>query len=663
MSRLASLVMGLIFILGGFAIRADEPRVWTDSTGKVKITAKFLSSDKTSVTLEMANGDQVQIKLARMSPADRKFIADLAKGGKSEDSDPFKPVETPGKDADPFKPVETPGKDVPTAAPAMTVPDYAAAVPVAVAPAQAEWKLAVGSGPEAKDLPAKILPLPPKTSDAEKVTGAAVNLSAGKLAVCYLTPNKDKPSWGTTRVVLADLAGGKRPVVASTIGAFDLIAVADAGDSVLMSRADQLPGQNDRLEFWKLVGGKVVPTLKWEPYGDRTGSERDLRWACLVDAKRAVTCNSFGKIIVWDLDPIKPKWEFFTSPSVTPGLSADKKWLAFATDREIGVFDMTKGEVVCTRPTPGGAGASPQMSFSPSGKKLGCLTTSRFMAFETETGTLAVDLPAPPVSEVGAVSWPSDEQIVISGKTLVQLSPGLVVWTYAGVEAWAKAGGQYWLVTSDGTKKAGAAVPTKLPHPAAVAGLKLVMADPDFFAIKPNMTLRIDVSGVEDESKREGVFQTLTDKATRAGFKVGEAGDATLVAATAKGKTEAYMVTEGRGLFGARPPFAGGPGGTPPAGQPQATEVQVQEYISRVALKVGEREYWQSSIGSLPSGRGPFGTTFRIKEGQSQADAIRETFEHPNYSLFTSVEVPRLVPRIPGLTSLGTARVSSVGVK
>src|SRR4051812_6660725 len=72
-------------------------RSWADSTGKFKITARFVSLDQGTVTLEQEDGSELEVELKSLTAADQKFVADAVKNAAS----PFK---TKSKPADPFKP-------------------------------------------------------------------------------------------------------------------------------------------------------------------------------------------------------------------------------------------------------------------------------------------------------------------------------------------------------------------------------------------------------------------------------------------------------------------------------------------------------------------------------------------------------------------------------
>jgi hypothetical protein len=59
--------------LGAFMSATGFARTWTNSEGR-KLEAEFVSADATTVTLKM-QGKEVPYPLAKLSPADREFVA------------------------------------------------------------------------------------------------------------------------------------------------------------------------------------------------------------------------------------------------------------------------------------------------------------------------------------------------------------------------------------------------------------------------------------------------------------------------------------------------------------------------------------------------------------------------------------------------------------
>src|SRR2546430_12045494 len=97
-TRLLALATGLLALasVGGVPGAAGSPaefRTWSDASGKFTVKAKFVSAADGKVTLEQEDGSTVEVELAKLSPADQKYVADQQAAADS----PFKknPAETP----------------------------------------------------------------------------------------------------------------------------------------------------------------------------------------------------------------------------------------------------------------------------------------------------------------------------------------------------------------------------------------------------------------------------------------------------------------------------------------------------------------------------------------------------------------------------------------
>jgi hypothetical protein len=55
---------------------ADEPRQWTDATGKFKVTATLEERTEDSVVLRGKDGKKLTIKISKLSKEDQKYLAE-----------------------------------------------------------------------------------------------------------------------------------------------------------------------------------------------------------------------------------------------------------------------------------------------------------------------------------------------------------------------------------------------------------------------------------------------------------------------------------------------------------------------------------------------------------------------------------------------------------
>ena len=102
-------------------------------------------------------------------------------------------------------------------------------------------------------------------------------------------------------------------------------------------------GKQDRLEIWKLDESGVNKVLQWIPYDDQQGGQRDVKWASFLADNKLVTTSNGGKLAVWNAATAEPLFWLQIAGNCTPALSPDRKYVAFATDKEMGLLDVPRG--------------------------------------------------------------------------------------------------------------------------------------------------------------------------------------------------------------------------------------------------------------------------------------------------------------------------------
>src|SRR5262245_58949228 len=287
-----------VALLGLTAALAADLRTWTDATGKFTITAKFVSLADGKVTLEQEDGSKVGIELTKLSAADQKVAHDLSKG----DDNPFKPKTTAA----------------PTDPPLTTV-DWSGARSVELTPEKSDWQFSVGPVPAVEGLSQQPVRLPPKSNFFEHTKTLVLNPVCKRSVVSYTLDDPRQKS-KNSRVVLCDLIAGKLVGSASAPGHSVPLALSDDGNRVLMRRDDFGHSNQDRVEIWKLDGSNITKTLRWVPYDDLRGADRDVKWATFLDEHRAVTVSASGKLVLWQLDPLKPVYTLLIQGNCVPGI-------------------------------------------------------------------------------------------------------------------------------------------------------------------------------------------------------------------------------------------------------------------------------------------------------------------------------------------------------
>ncbi|AMV37677.1 SHD1 domain-containing protein [Planctomyces sp. SH-PL62] len=636
-----------------------ELRTWKDVSGRFKIQARYVGVEGENVVLRKADGKEMQVLLDRLCSADRRYVEDLLK--KLAEEDPFKPKPA----ADPFQPraadarpgamAARPGSPSPNLGfpnpavpnpggePAEIDPDWSSAQ-LAGLPPEGAWKIAIAPAapPAAETAPAarpRGVPIPATTDFFEHQKGFAVNV-AGSYAVVGYTLDNPKP--GTTRIAVCDLKAGKTLGVVKSSGVLAPLALSDAGDQVLMRKDEFGFGNADRLELWNLTAQGLVKAWRFAPYDDAQGPARDVKWAAFLGPKRFATIGG-GKLVLWDLDPVRPSLTLQTTDGCVPAVSPDGKFLAFAHEGKVGLLDVEAGQIAAVQAMPLTQTPWPSFGFSPSGKRFACLTVGKAFVWNTEDGTLHRDLQLSPIAVApdNPPLWTDEDHLLVGGRYLIDVESQVKLWDYQGAEQAARdRDGLCWFLLAARQNQAGALIPARLPQPIVRQSLKQALADPNFFIVRPGATVSIDAAGVADASKREKVVESLTAKLAQIQVKVAPGSALVLLPVVETGKEEEISYrTMGAGF--------------------RTDRFKVRPQISRIQLAYKGQSAWESGSSSVPH----FDIA-HLGPNESLADHVRK-FEQPNYAFFDQVELPRLLarPNPGGGFTLGSSQVGTAGVR
>jgi hypothetical protein len=643
LARIATIAC-ITLVLGPAAVRAQEPRTWEDSTGKFQVQATFVSVENGKVVLQKADGTTLDVETKRLSPADQKYVEEQQKAAADNPfqarpkpaDDPFKPA--PGQTS-PMTPAATPSAG---AAPRVIEPDWSDARVVALVPADTTWKLDPPGAPPAAASTAKPRPigLPPKVDFFEGVRGLVVNASGTRAVVGY---GMDEPRpQGQTRLVLCDLEAGKMLGAARTSGLMAPLALSADGLEALV-RSDTFGfGNQNRLELWRLTPSGITKVWTCTPYGDSTGADADIKWACFLPDARFATISAKGKLAIWDQNDVKPLFHADANGGCIPGLSADGKRLAFATAKELAVLDVTAGEVVAMQPLPAPFMPWPQLSFSPSGNRLACVSNGKLYAWDVATGSLhrEILLDRLPFQPGSPIAWTDDAHVILAKGYLIDVDNQVKLWDYRGAEAAAASAGDLCWFLLTPINAANALVPARVPPNGADDLLKRALADPNFFVVKQGSAVTIDPSGIAEPSQRDRVVKGLTARLAAIGVTVVPDSHVVLQASTEAGKEEEITYRHMGAGF-------------------RTDTFKVRGQISRVKFLYDGAPIWESSTNTIPH----FEFT-NLKPNESLQDHVR-AFEKPNYDYFDRIDLPRLLsrPMPPGQLTLGQSEVTATGVR
>lgn len=613
----------------------DDYRSWSDSTGKNKIKAKFVKLEDDAVTLEKEDGDEVEIELKKLSTADQKFVANLMK--QDEDS-PFK-----SKGQDPFKSKSkgkksTTGKssDDETEGTRTVKVDLSTAEQISLGSTGEAWSVEVPSA-ESRPVATKMksIPLPSKTNFFEGLKGLALSrgTEAKFAAVGFLLDKHGEG--GSTRIAICDLKTGKCGTPAVGAGKMVPIAIHDDGRQVVMRREEFGFGNQDRLEVWTPQGSKIRKSVIWTPYDADQGGARDVLWAEFVSPQTLATSSREGKFVLWKFPEIEPICQFDTVNGAAPALSPHRKWIAFSTGSDVGLFDIEKQEVVAIQPTPVKL-QWPYMAFSPSGGRLACLAFDKVLVWNIATGELERTIPCTGLNVHGSIEFPDDDYVLVGNHYVIDLTNQLKLWTYEGAEQVRCADGTAYFAVTDGEKKPGSLVPVQIPHPAARTLLKKALTDPDLFILRAGTTVRIDVSGIPDATQRERVSKGLTKQLEAIDCKAGNNGTIDILASVEGPKeTEINFIAAGTYKF--------------------------KEYLSRVKFVYKNQPVWDSVQSNAPG-------IVQLQKGENMDGHLRAR-EKPSYEFFEHVQLPKFLQKPAAgqgaghSLTLGQSKVTASGIR
>jgi len=629
------MLLGAGLVLAWFGTAAaGELRTWSDHSGKYKIKATLVEVQEGHVLLEREDGSKFQIELKKLSPADHQYVPETP----AESANPYQAVkESPKKVSKMASDEEAPEEKEGSAdkEPKLVKVRWNGVRTVAMTPS-GDWKFSVTVPAEDASGRKKAIPLPPTIDFFEGLKALVVNPACHRAVLGYTF---DRQSSGPrqspgrqTRLVLCDLQGGRVASGTSPVVMVPL-ALADSGEQVLMCREEFGFGNHDRLELWSLTRSGVVRDLQWCPYDDGQRGDRDVKWAAFLDDQRLATLSGSGRLAVWKLEPLRPVYSLQIENSCLPALSPDRKYLAFVVNQQVGVLDVTAGEVLAAQSFP--APPSSVLSFSPKGTRLACVGFDKLYVWDFTNGEPYREMLLTGWHAGSDVLWTSEEHLLVGKRNLVDIENQVKLWHYDGPQAAAFCDGVCWLAVAPGHQQAGALVPLRLPHPGLKEHLDKAMQDPNFFVLRPGVTVRLNVDGLPDPGERDKVRAALTEKLQARGFQVASNGTVDLIASAELGK-ETEVTYRSFGAIGAR-------------------IYKFQHHLVRLKFVAQGQTIWETSSSNVAG-------FLHLKEGETVEQRLRQ-HEKPNYAWFKSVEIPKIATKSSAQGTLGQSRVTTSGLQ
>lgn len=626
---------GLLILLGAIAsltvplsLSADDSKVrnWKDKSGKFEIKATLVQEKNGVVTLKQEDGEEMEIDLDQLSTLDQNFIRSQA--GKS----PFKKKGA----ASPFRNRGTRREEPKAATPRNSggenAVDWSGATLVQTGN-ESRWDAIeiTPTGATAK----KGVALPKKRDFFEKLTGMVVG--EDRAIVGYkLESRGGGEQTATTRLVICDLAGGRKGNDVIVDGNYALLDVSPESGNVLVKKDVWGFGNQDEIEIWSVDGDNVEPQAVLAPFDGENGPAKDVAWSRFVDDSHVLVMNGHGKLGLVDTGSRTADYVLTVSNQSAAALSPDRKYLAVASGKDVQILEAATGESLAAIPAE--IQAFPGLAFSADGTHLCLQSSERVISWSLKDGSVYRDIVLSGLNfhATNGPVYPASTHVLVGGTFLIDLEKYVRLWQYSGAESAAGSGNQAVFCVG-GANEAGALVPVTLPHQAAVKTLDQALKDPNFFVVFPGTSVRIDVSRVLDGGEQQKVREALAKRVADAGLKVEDNAAITLQAAVENKGTEQMTFRE-FGSFGEK-------------------DVTVTKYLSSVAFQVNGQTAWQAAAMATPH-------FVNRNENESIEQAIQRV-NKPNYAYFQSVGIPTYVmkPLPNNQATLGLSNVTASGLR
>jgi hypothetical protein len=402
-----------------------------------------------------------------------------------------------------------------------------------------------------------------------------------------------------------------------------------------MRRNDFGFGEQDRLEIWTIQGNAFAKSIAWIPYDDASyRPNRDVVWAAFLGPDQLATASRGGKLAIWSFPNIAPLCTFTMADGGMPALSADRRLIGYCTGKEVGVFDVTKREVLAQQSIPE-AVTWPFLAFSPSARRLACIAVDKLLVWDVATGMLETTIPCRGLNVHGGIEFPADNCVLGNGSYLIDVENQLKLWTYQGHEMVRSAGG--WAFFGVSGDQGGAIVAAQLPHPQAKSLLQEALSDPNLFVLKAGTKVKLNLDGIPDAAQRERVQQGLTQRLKSIECQVAADGTIDLVASMEGPKDREISFR-------------------------RAGDYKMKEYISRLKFVYQGQTAWETAATNVPV------FIVHLKKGENIESHLRG-LEKPNYEIFDRVELPKFIQKpaagkaAGGSLTLGQSRVTASGIQ
>jgi len=623
--RIGVVLSTLIFFTGlSGIVLANDSRVWSDASGRFKITATLVEVRDGFAWLKLENGKTTKISVDKLSAEDQEFLGGEDSPFEMVGEAPSSPKAAPARSSTPGS--TTPSRSAKSASAGSSVAGSSGKVwakPVVI-----NWdnvELITPLVGEAFAVPEreatwsgelKRVALPKKGSNFESISSLVVDPKTSRAAVGMLTTfGSPKPA---TRVSLCDLASGKGIHSESVEAVMKPLTLIAGGAAVLMIGCGNERDKQqtaDQLEVWRFDGQKVARSDVWIPFVDDKEERGKTANATVIDAASltgnlVALLSDKGHLAVVDIVTRKPVWHMRLSDrNFAMAATSDGKVLAINNDKVVMVVDSATGETMGSTSVPDAKNMGwCHLAWNPKETKLLLSSIGDLRVLDTSTGEWPVDLHLSdaPVATKG-VEFPDDDYALLNGDLLVHLPTRIELCKYSNAGAIKSVGGQSLIAILDGN--AGVLVNAKFPQPAAEKMLANTKDDPSIFILHPGVGVAIDAQAAG--AHQNEVRQSLENAAIESGYTI-DSNSPIRIEAGITGPVDKAVSYIAAGSY------------------------IVKEYVSSIKITNGGNALWQSSGTNVPG-------ALMTNRDETMQQALDRAGANPNLSMFGNVRFPNFM--------------------
>jgi hypothetical protein len=581
-NSIALFVIAVSFFFVASSSAQEDPRIWTDKSGKHQIRAKFVDVVDGVVRLERPNGDISRVPLEKLSEGDQGFIQGLQAGTGKATAKPAAPqglqvgdrieakhfnrweegvvseidyewnhvdVELDsGGTAHSLKPEDMryPGTNN---HPVLIPPPTPESLLKTIRPNYEDMDRLMADGKVQDRVAADPAKAAPSKWQAKSVRLAGAqdffespsdfDIHGGDAPVAMVVYENDHPGKKTfPRVDLIDMQ--RRKVIASGPAPTGTahVALSPSGKNVV-TLAGEHPDPEDEglLHFWKISGKKVEHVVGFAPYVMNAWPHVVPTWSTWLGEDRLFTINDEGQLILWQVNNASAIYELKVERRVNPIVSPGGKYLVVPTSAGIQFFDAASGEYLAIIGTSDFSRSV--LAFSPSGKQLAIATPGFIDIIDVTTGETTRSFPYDEKTWVQELGWIDEDYLFTDRGLLINVPLRIMAWNFEipGNVVVRPFGNTFWVLLENRVNNSQVLTPLDLPPQEAVDAAKDLKPE-DLLAVTPGATIALDVQIPEDNFLAEDVKTALHAALEQAGMKVGDNTNLKLSARMKTGETQ-----------------------------------------------------------------------------------------------------------------------------